>query len=200
MADEIFDCTQASEYLQITEQTLRKLARENVIPARKVGRSWRFTKSSLKEWLESGSISKDEVLQEFESTYNQTVHILVIDDEVMIRECMNRLLTFENYKVSLAENGFEALEILKNNDDINLIFLDISMPKMNGFETLKRIRSQYGDIPVIILTAYSESSLVKLALDYSPITLLAKPCYNEKILEAISFFGLNTGALSKLKL
>jgi len=60
-------------------------------------------------------------------------------------------------------------------DTPDAILLDLKMPDMDGPATLKNIRDIYGDIAVIILTAYPESDLMARALEYGPITLLSKP-------------------------
>ena len=77
--------------------------------------------------------------------------VLVVDDEICIREVIKEYCLNENYDVLEAENGIQALEILEKNN-IDIIILDIMMPKMDGYTALVEINSHY-DIPVIMLSA-----------------------------------------------
>lgn len=80
--------------------------------------------------------------------------ILVVDDEVNIRRVVREYAEFEGYEVSEAENGMEAVEMVKSND-YDLIVMDIMMPKLDGFSTCKEIK-KYKTIPVIMLSARGE--------------------------------------------
>lgn len=82
--------------------------------------------------------------------------ILVVDDELLIRKVIREYLESENYKVLEAENGLDALRVLSSNK-VNLIILDIMMPKMDGFVCLEEIRKTK-DIPVIMLSAMKEET------------------------------------------
>ena len=82
--------------------------------------------------------------------------ILVVDDELLIRKVIREYLESENYKVLEAENGLDALRVLSSNK-VNLIVLDIMMPKMDGFACLEEIRKTK-DIPVIMLSAMKEET------------------------------------------
>ncbi len=64
---------------------------------------------------------------------NQTRKILVVDDDPVIRDMMADILEFEGYSISIARNGFEALQLLRS-DENYLVFLDIMMPAMSGKE------------------------------------------------------------------
>ncbi len=59
------------------------------------------------------------------------------------------------------------------------------MPELNGAATLKEIRKDWGQIPVILHTAFADGELMKQAMAFSPFTLLAKPCSSEQILETV---------------
>lgn len=78
-------------------------------------------------------------------------NILVVDDEKEIAELIEIHLMSQDYNVSKAKNGLEALKLLEENK-YDLILLDVMMPKMDGKETLKKIREKY-NIPVIMVTA-----------------------------------------------
>ena len=80
--------------------------------------------------------------------------ILVVDDEVNIRRVVREYAEFEGYEVAEAENGMEAVEMVKS-EDFDLIVMDIMMPKLDGFSTCKEIK-KYKTIPVIMLSARGE--------------------------------------------
>lgn len=80
--------------------------------------------------------------------------ILIVDDEKEIRDLIDIYLKNEGYKTLKAENGIAALELLKDNN-IDLILLDIMMPKMDGIETCMKIREEK-NTPIIMLSAKSE--------------------------------------------
>ena len=81
--------------------------------------------------------------------------VLIVDDEKGIRDVIKEYCLFENYEVVEAENGLEAIDTVNNNKDIDLVVLDIMMPKMDGYTTLKEIR-KVSAVPVLMLSARSE--------------------------------------------
>ena len=83
------------------------------------------------------------------------VKILVVDDEARMRKLVKDFLSIKGYRVIEAENGEDAVEKFMANRDIKLILLDVMMPKMDGWETLRIIREN-SNVPIIMLTARSE--------------------------------------------
>ena len=82
--------------------------------------------------------------------------ILVVDDEARIRKLIGDFLTGSGFDVTEAGDGEEALKVFNENESkIKLILLDVMMPKLDGWSTLRQIR-QNSKIPVIMLTARSE--------------------------------------------
>src|SRR4051794_14860094 len=82
--------------------------------------------------------------------------VLVVDDEPRLVDVLRINLEVDGYRVIAAGNGLEALERLKE-DLPDLVVLDVMMPEMDGFETLRRIR-QVSSVPVLMLTVRSEES------------------------------------------
>ena len=80
-------------------------------------------------------------------------HILVIDDDIGIRESLSLVLGDAGYQVDTVESGEQGIEKVKNNN-YDLIFLDIKMAGMDGIETLQEIRKMGKKIPVYIITAF----------------------------------------------
>ena len=79
-------------------------------------------------------------------------HILVVDDDKNTRRLLTAVLEAENYSVSTAENGEEALAVL-DKTHVDLIVLDIMMPKMDGYELTTLLRETNNDLPILMLTA-----------------------------------------------
>lgn len=80
--------------------------------------------------------------------------VLIVDDEIKIREVIREYAEFEGYDVSEATNGLEAINMCKSND-FDIIVMDIMMPKVDGFSASKEIR-KLKDIPIIMLSARGE--------------------------------------------
>ena len=96
--------------------------------------------------------------------------ILVIDDERSIRNTLKDILEFEKYKVELAEDGYQAIELLKTSD-FDVILCDIKMPGMDGIEALQKIEEIKPDTPVVMISGHGNidtavESIKKGAFDY----------------------------------
>ena len=76
--------------------------------------------------------------------------ILIIDDEKSIRNTLKDILSYENYQVSLAENGMEAIKMVGANE-FDVILCDIKMPEMDGLEVLEKLQEIAFDVPVIMI-------------------------------------------------
>jgi len=103
-----------------------------------------------------------------------TVSILIVDDEAMMRSLLEKILAREGYRVFSADNGASALEVLSG-EKIDIVLADMKMPKMNGFELLKKIRDEHKELGVIIMTAYGDTYTVKDALLLGADEYVTKP-------------------------
>ncbi len=81
--------------------------------------------------------------------------ILVVDDEDALRTVLSSELAGEGYEVETAADGDEAMEVIRAKT-FDLILLDIKMPKVDGFEVLKFLKSKYPNIKVIMLTGFAD--------------------------------------------
>ncbi|MCP4567871.1 MAG: response regulator [FCB group bacterium] len=79
--------------------------------------------------------------------------ILVVDDELLIRDLLYDFFTTNEWEISIAEDGQKALDYLKN-QDYDIVLTDLKMPDMNGMDLTGRIRTLHGDLPVVIMTGY----------------------------------------------
>lgn len=110
------------------------------------------------------------------------IKILVVDDESRMRKLVKDFLVKQNYEVLEAGDGEEALDIFYENKGISLIILDVMMPKMDGWEVCKEIRS-YSDVPIIMLTAKGDERDELQGFDLGVDEYISKP-FSPKILVA----------------
>ena len=82
--------------------------------------------------------------------------ILSIDDEPAVVECLRDALLTRGYDIRVTTDAEEGLRILREDEDLNLVLLDVKMPKKNGFEIYREFR-QFRNLPVLFVTAYPRS-------------------------------------------
>ncbi|NJO69011.1 MAG: response regulator [Bacteroidetes bacterium] len=118
--------------------------------------------------------------------YSKT-RLLVVDDMLVHREMLNRLLTKEKYSVTLAVNGSEALEIMKK-EKFDLVLLDVEMPEINGFEVCNVMRgdSVLKEIPVIFITSYGQIENKISGFGIGAQDFITKPFNNRELLVRIN--------------
>lgn len=109
------------------------------------------------------------------------MRILVTDDDRAVRESLRRSLTFNGYTVDLAGDGVEALGRVEHNRPDALV-LDVMMPRMDGLEVCRRLRSAGDDLPILILTARDSISERVVGLDAGADDYLPKPFALEELL------------------
>ncbi len=102
------------------------------------------------------------------------ISILVVDDEVVMRDLLVNILSRDGYQVFTAEDGEAALEALER-QNISIIISDLKMPGMGGFELLKTVRGKYSEVATIMMTAYGDSYTVKDALLLGADEYITKP-------------------------
>ena len=101
------------------------------------------------------------------------INILIVEDEKEIMEGVSEYLAEVGYSVISAEDGMQAIELFKNNK-IDLVILDIMLPKANGFVVLNKIR-QESNVPVIMLTAMSDDYTQIMSFDEEADDYITKP-------------------------
>lgn len=105
------------------------------------------------------------------------MNILLVDDDEKVRQTLDMVLRLSGLNALHAGNGEEALAQIETADRINLVLLDIDLPKMNGFEVLRRLKSdpRTRSIPVIMLTGRNELEIKVEALSLGAADYLTKP-------------------------
>jgi two-component system, OmpR family, response regulator MtrA len=107
--------------------------------------------------------------------------VLLVDDDAALLEVTSIVLASEGYRVLTAEDGAEALRIL-GRETLDLVVLDIMLPRMSGFEVLKKMREQ-SDVPVVLLTAKNQSVDKVVGLELGADDYITKP-FDTKELQA----------------
>jgi DNA-binding NtrC family response regulator len=107
--------------------------------------------------------------------------ILVVDDEVDIRESLEALLQMENYLVELAQNGTEGQHKIETGN-YDLVLLDLMMPDRSGMEVLRDVRERDRETPIFMITAYGSIEVAVNALKNGANDYFSKPWDNEKLL------------------
>ena len=108
--------------------------------------------------------------------------ILVVDDELRIRKLLKDFLSKAGYIVMEAADGEEAFHIFCSDSDIDLIVLDIMMPRMDGYETLRQIR-KLSSVPIVMLTAKTGETDELMGFELGVDEFIQKP-FSPKILTA----------------
>jgi len=96
---------------------------------------------------------------------NDPIRVMVVDDEKDFLYTMEYWLKSKGYQVVTAANGLEAIEVMKK-EALDIIFLDLHMPVMDGLEALKNMRQLNKNIPIILITAYASDEKVTEAEKY----------------------------------
>lgn len=109
-------------------------------------------------------------------------HILLIDDDTELTSLLKEVLSYEGFDVSEANDGEAGLHAV--NDSVDLILLDVMMPKLNGMETLKKIREKW-QTPVLMLTAKGEEIDRVIGLELGADDYLPKPFSDRELLARI---------------
>lgn len=112
----------------------------------------------------------------------EQLKILVVDDETRMRKLVGDFLKKNGYQVIEAADGSEALDIFFEQQDIALVILDVMMPKMDGWQVCRELRS-YSKVPIIMLTAKSEERDELLGFELGVDEYITKP-FSPKILVA----------------
>ena len=113
--------------------------------------------------------------------------VLVVEDEESLRETLALTLELNDHTVLTAKDGVAAVEIFRQHqDEIGGVLCDVNMPRMNGWETLMTLRKLVPDLPVILLSGYSDDQVLAADHPERPQAFLHKPCEVQVLLNAIN--------------
>jgi len=119
--------------------------------------------------------------------HDTTKHVLIVDDDEMIREYVKELLLFSDYKVSQAENGKEGLKRVYENEP-DLIITDIVMPEMEGISFIQELRAHNKNMPIIAMTGNINGRMeefLDLSSQIGANEILRKPIKSEELIKVI---------------
>lgn len=111
--------------------------------------------------------------------------VLVVDDEPAVRRAVGRALTRFGFTVLEAVDGVDALETFRRDGRIGCVLCDVTMPRMNGWETLAALRELSPDIPVILASGYSEALVMSGGHAEQPQAFLSKPFAMHALVDAL---------------
>jgi CheY-like chemotaxis protein len=113
--------------------------------------------------------------------------VLVVDDDIRNVFAMTSLLERQNMEVLSAENGQEAIDILSSNDDIDVVLMDIMIPGMDGYETIRAIRKdgRFMSLPIIAVTAKAMKGDREKCLQAGASDYISKPVDSEKLMSLL---------------
>jgi CheY-like chemotaxis protein len=113
---------------------------------------------------------------------------LLVDDNKDVLIYLNRILLDTGVTILMARSGFEAIEIIKNTPDIDVVLLDMQMPEMNGIEATKEIRKIRNNLPIIAQTAFIFEDDKDIILEAGCDACLIKPIRKDHLLTVMSSF------------
>jgi two-component system, cell cycle sensor histidine kinase and response regulator CckA len=112
--------------------------------------------------------------------------VLVVDDEELFRDMVQRTLHREGFTVLTAADGCEAVAIFRHRSrEIGCVLLDLTMPVMDGMETIRELRRIRADVPVILTSGSPDADLAQLPGDVGPTDFLQKPFRSAALVEKL---------------
>ena len=112
-------------------------------------------------------------------------HIMLVDDEVPFVETMTKRLTKRELEVDSAFSGEEALKLIENKPQTEVIILDVKMPGMDGIDTLREIKRQHPLVEVIMLTGHATVETAIEGMKLGAYDYLMKPCDMDLLLKKV---------------
>ena len=112
--------------------------------------------------------------------------VLLVDDEVSFVEAFSERLVMRNLEISTAFSGEEALQILEENNNIEVIILDVKMPGMDGIKTLVEIKKKLPLVEVIMLSGHADVESAIDGMKQGAFDYLVKPCDIDQIIAKVN--------------
>jgi YesN/AraC family two-component response regulator len=121
----------------------------------------------------------------------QTLKLLLVEDEIDLLEIITDTLKKLNVEFYTAHNGQEALEILEKSPDIDVVITDINMPILNGIELIVAMNEKAYNIPVVVMSAHTETEYIEQAQSLGVDNYLLKPFDFIKFIELMHNMDLS---------
>ena len=113
-------------------------------------------------------------------------NVLLVDDEVEFVETFSERLVLRNLEISKAFSGEEALQVLDENKNIEVVILDVKMPGMDGIETLAEIKKKYPLVEVIMLSGHADVESAIDGMKQGAFDYLMKPCDIDQMIAKVT--------------
>ena len=113
-------------------------------------------------------------------------NVLLVDDEVSFIETFSERLELRNFEISKAFSGEEALQVLSENDNIEVIILDVKMPGMDGIETLAEIKRKKPLVEVMMLSGHADVESAIEGMKHGAFDYLMKPVDMDQIISKVN--------------
>ena len=175
---ELMTLEEVADYLRVTRKTIYRLLEKRAIPSTRVGHQWRFDRGAVDTWLRQNSLGA-------------AASILVIDDDEAICELFRDTLEEAGHVVITANDSAAGLQLAAESE-IDLVFLDLKMPGMDGAQVFKEIRTVKPNLPVTIVTGFADSELMVSAMESGPFGVMKKPFTPADIMTVVATY-LHTG-------
>src|SRR5258708_15869708 len=114
------------------------------------------------------------------------MRVLIVDDQEVLRDVPEVMLRREGFEVVMAASGEEALSVLDQDENIDLVILDIMLPGISGIDTLRAVRISNPSLPVIVITAYSSIDGAIEAMKHGAFHYIPKPFKNEEVVLTVN--------------
>lgn len=149
--------------------------------------------------FESDTNKSNEIINniQVDLSLNKLLKVLVVEDNRINQIVTEKILKKNNYTCSIVDDGFQALKLLEE-EEFDIIFMDINMPLMNGFETSKRIRDIGIKTPIVALTAFDKEEITEEALSAGINDIIVKPFDSNTLFKCID--NLSSKNLRKVEL
>lgn len=105
---------------------------------------------------------------------NEQPSILVVDDELLIRDLLYDFFTGQGWNISVAENGDKALDVIAHKS-VDLVLTDIKMPEMDGLALTEELKRAHPEIPVVLMTGFPSVDSAVTALRHRVVDYVIKP-------------------------
>jgi DNA-binding NtrC family response regulator len=113
-------------------------------------------------------------------------NVLIVDDEVDFVETFSERLVMRNLEISKAFSGEEALQMLEENKNVEVVILDVKMPGMDGIETLAEIKKKFPLVEVIMLSGHSTVESAIEGMKQGAFDYLMKPCDIDQLMPKVT--------------
>ena len=113
-----------------------------------------------------------------------TMKILVVDDEDIVLESCQAVFELEGFEALLVPSADKALGAMKNND-FDLLLIDVKMPKKDGMYLMGKIKEQWPDIPIIVMSGYYTTETIQEAIRMGAATFIAKPFEPDELIKIV---------------